>query len=183
MPLKRSAVLCTQSHWNLNINRTKGTVSGQSPSGPRRYLQECGSKPVHVPLQRKQGTPLPDCGWLTDIWKRTGHPELERLYPQRLVETRALVLCFVLQTLISSAMPHVLRSLKPPKHHLTTVHADLLQAYSGTLGMKVFTLKRGKMACLEQRGGDGTNTVNMHTHWAATLISFTEASGLNKITF
>lgn len=61
------------SHWSLNINGTKGTMSGQRPSGPGHYLQECGSKPVHIPLQRKQGTPLPDCGWLTDIWKRTGH--------------------------------------------------------------------------------------------------------------
>lgn len=40
----------------------------------RHYLQECGSKPIQVPLQRKHGTPRPDCGWLMDIWNRAGHP-------------------------------------------------------------------------------------------------------------
>lgn len=33
------------------------------------YLHECGSKPEHVPLHLKQGTPLADCCWPRDIWK------------------------------------------------------------------------------------------------------------------
>lgn len=34
------------------------------------YLHGCGSKPEHVPLHFKQGTPLADCCWPKDIWKR-----------------------------------------------------------------------------------------------------------------
>lgn len=91
-PPNTTQMLCSSlcCHQSPSIGRAKGTVSEQGPSRPRRYLQECGSKPVHVPLQRKHGTPLPDCGWLTDIWKRTGHQSW--LYSHRLCETRALTL-------------------------------------------------------------------------------------------
>lgn len=72
---KAAQVLCgslckaTESEYG----QEQGDSVGQGLSRAGRYLQECGSKPVHVPLQRKHGTALPDGGWLTDIWKRAGH--------------------------------------------------------------------------------------------------------------
>lgn len=44
--------------------------AGSTSPDKLSYLHECGSKPEHVPLHLKQGTPLADCCWPRDIWKR-----------------------------------------------------------------------------------------------------------------
>lgn len=63
------------THSGTERDREEQGGAGRDRAHPsRHYLQECGSKPIQVPLQRKHGTPRPDCGWLMDIWNRAGHP-------------------------------------------------------------------------------------------------------------
>lgn len=71
-PSQQHSVLSVHSK-PMTWQDMKGCIQGQPPPS-RHYLQECGSKPIQVPLQRKHSTPRPDCGWLMDIWNRAGHP-------------------------------------------------------------------------------------------------------------
>lgn len=175
---KAAQVLCgslLSKPLSLNRDRTTGTVSG-----PSRYLQECGSKPVHIPLQRKHGTPRPDGGWLTDIWKRAGHRSWKGFiltdysgveHPSCVLSSRHRFLQPCLMSCEASNLPNATR---PPS-------AQLCRRARGDArdeGLRP-TLREGGVS--GTAGADGTHAVNAPTHRADD--SRTAALGLTKRLF
>ena len=61
---------CTLSSPRVPRKDSQEMKAGRAFPDKLRYLHECGSKPEHVPLHLRQGTPLADCCWPRDIWKR-----------------------------------------------------------------------------------------------------------------